>query len=181
MADRMMTATEQIDDFIDTRLNRYIEETAEPCRGPSVSAKADRPVMAECARLVGSILERHGFDVQLFETEGNPIVVGRASGKSDRTLLFYNHYDVQPPEPLELWTSPPFQPTLRDGQLYGRRASDNTGTIAARVAAIKAGREVRGELPCSLKFCIEGDEEIGSPHMEEVVEEHPQRAGARDV
>ena len=81
--------------------------------------------MAECAQLVGRILQRHGFEAQQFETPGNPILVGRARGRSERTMLFYNHYDVQPPEPLELWTSPPFQPEVRDGALYARGSKDD--------------------------------------------------------
>src|SRR5690348_13384315 len=113
----MTSNNERIDGFIEEHLDKYIDETAELCRVPSVSAKADRAVMAECARLVGTILERHGFEVQQFPTEGNPIVVGTAKGKSERTMLFYNHYDVQPPEPLDLWTAPPFEPEVRDGAL----------------------------------------------------------------
>src|SRR3954451_7986002 len=111
----MSDAARQIDTFLETRLNDYIAETAELCAVPSVSAKGEN--MRECAQLVADILERHGFEVQQIETPGNPIVVGRATGKSERTILFYNHYDVQPPEPLELWTSPPFQPEVRDGNL----------------------------------------------------------------
>jgi len=168
-----MTATEQIDDFIEGRLNDYIKETAELCRVPSVSAKADRPVMAECARLVGSILERHGFEVQQFETAGNPVVVGRARGKSERTLLFYNHYDVQPPEPLELWTSPPFEPQVRDGALYARGSKDDKGEFLARLAAVDAVRAANGgELPCGVTFILEGEEEISSPHIAQFVQEH---------
>jgi acetylornithine deacetylase/succinyl-diaminopimelate desuccinylase-like protein len=167
------TAREQIDHFIESHLNDYIDETAEVCRVPSVSAKADRPVMAECARLVGAILERHGFEVQQFETSGNPIVVGRARGKSERTLLFYNHYDVQPPEPLELWTSPPFEPEVRDGALYARGSKDDKGEFLARLAAVDAVRAAHGgELPCGVTFILEGEEEISSPHIAQFVQEH---------
>src|SRR3990170_4620606 len=100
---------------------------------------------------------------------GHPVVYGEQPGRSPRTLLFYDHYDVQPAEPLELWSSPPFEPAIREGKLYGRGVGDNKGNIAARLAALRAWKEVRGELPCSVKFCIEGDEEIGSPQMEEFV------------
>lgn len=169
----MTSTAQQIDSFIESRLNDYIEETAELCRVPSVSAKADRPIMAECARLVGTILERHGFSVQQFETEGNPIVVGRATGKSERTLLFYNHYDVQPPEPLDLWTSPPFEPEVRDGALYARGAKDDKGEFLARLAAVDAVRAAHGgELPCGVTFILEGEEEISSPHIAQFVQEH---------
>jgi acetylornithine deacetylase/succinyl-diaminopimelate desuccinylase-like protein len=99
-------------------------------------------------------------------------VYAEAKGSSQKTLLFYDHYDVQPEEPLELWKTPPFAPTEIDGKLYARGVSDNKGNIAARFAAIRAWRETRGDLPCGIKFCIEGDEEIGSPHMEAFVERH---------
>src|SRR3989475_2669793 len=161
--------------YIDDHLNESIASLTELCKLPTVSAQ--KQAIAETAEHVVGMLRALGFETQVLPKTGGPpsaqpVVFAEARGKSPKTLLFYDHYDVQPPEPLELWTSPPFQPTLRDGKLYGRGVSDNKGNIAARVLAIKAWREVRGELPCSLKFCIEGDEEIGSPHMEEFVEEH---------
>ena len=163
----------QIDTFLEQRLNDYMEETAELCRVPSVSAKADRAVMAECAGLVARILERHGFEVQQFETPGNPIVVGRARGRSERTMLFYNHYDVQPPEPLELWASPPFEPEVRGGALYARGSKDDKGEMLARLAAVDAVRAAHGgELPCGVTFVVEGEEEISSPHIAQFVREH---------
>jgi acetylornithine deacetylase/succinyl-diaminopimelate desuccinylase-like protein len=129
--------------------------------------------MAECAQLVGRILERHGFEVQSFETPGNPIVVGHAKGRSERTMLFYNHYDVQPPEPLELWVSPPFEPEVRDGALYARGAKDDKGEFIARLAAVDAVRAAHGgELPCGVTFILEGEEEISSPHIAQFVQEH---------
>jgi acetylornithine deacetylase/succinyl-diaminopimelate desuccinylase-like protein len=169
----MAEIEERIDAFLDERLNDYIDETAELCRIQSVSAKADRPVMAECARLVAAILERHGFEAQQFATPGNPIVVGTAKGRSERTMLFYNHYDVQPPEPLELWTSPPFEPEVRDGALYARGSKDDKGEFVARLAAVDAVRAAHaGELPCGVTFVLEGEEEISSPHIAQFVREH---------
>ncbi|MFN2144991.1 MAG: M20/M25/M40 family metallo-hydrolase, partial [Anaerolineales bacterium] len=98
---------------------------------------------------------------------------GKLAGKSDRTLLFYNHYDVQPPEPLELWTSPPYQPEIRDGKLYARGAKDDKGELVARLAAVDAIRAAHdGELPCGVIFVVEGEEEIGSPHIAKFVQEH---------
>jgi acetylornithine deacetylase/succinyl-diaminopimelate desuccinylase-like protein len=127
----------------------------------------------ECAELVIHILERHGLQVQKFETHGNPVIVGHASGESGQTLLFYNHYDVQPPEPLKLWTTPPFQPTLRDGALYARGAKDDKGELIARLAALDSVRLAHGGiLPCNVTFVVEGEEEIGSPHIAEFVREH---------
>ena len=94
------------------------------------------------------------------------------AGRANRTLLFYNHYDVQPPEPLELWTSPPFQPEIRDGKLFARGASDDKGHIICRLAAIDAFLEVDGELPCNVKFVIEGEEETASTHLHEFILDH---------
>jgi acetylornithine deacetylase/succinyl-diaminopimelate desuccinylase-like protein len=166
-----LTPFGQIDAFLRAKLEDYITETAELCAQPSVSAKGEG--MAECANLVAEILERHGFETWQFETPGNPIVVGRATGRSERTLLCYNHYDVQPAEPLELWTSPPFEPEVRDGALYARGAKDDKGEFMARLAAVDAVRAAHGgELPCGVTFVVEGEEEIASPHIAEFVREH---------
>jgi acetylornithine deacetylase/succinyl-diaminopimelate desuccinylase-like protein len=122
---------------------------------------------------VATLLARHGLSVERYETPGNPVLVGRAGGRSPRTLLCYNHYDVQPPEPLELWTTPPFEPTLRDGARYARGAADDKGEFVARLAALDAVRAARGgELPCNLLFVVEGEEEIGSPTVAQFVLDH---------
>ncbi len=158
--------------YIEAHLNDAILDLTELCKLPTVSAQGT--AIQETAEHVSRSLRDLGFETQLLDKPpgGHHVVYAELRGASPRTLLFYDHYDVQPPEPLDLWSSPPFQPTLRDDRLYGRGVSDNKGNIAARLAAIRAWREVRGQLPCSIKFCIEGDEEIGSPHMEEFVEQH---------
>ena len=167
-----MTSIEnQLDKFLQDNLNNYIEETTELCAQPSISARKEGTL--ECAELVSQILERHGLQVQKFETPGNPVLVGRAAGDSERTLLFYNHYDVQPPEPLELWTTPPFAPTVRDGALYARGAMDDKGQFIARLAALDSVRRAHGgKLPCNVTFVVEGEEEIGSPHIARFVRDH---------
>jgi acetylornithine deacetylase/succinyl-diaminopimelate desuccinylase-like protein len=109
---------------------------------------------------------------------GNAIVLGELAGASSKTLLFYNHYDVQPAEPLELWSSPPFEPAIRDCKIYGRGVDDNKGNLLARLAAIRALLAVRGRVPVNIRFCIEGDEEIGSPGIEAFVEKHADRLAA---
>jgi acetylornithine deacetylase/succinyl-diaminopimelate desuccinylase-like protein len=168
---------------IDDHLNESIAGLTELCKLPSVSAHPPTAdAIAETAEHVAGLLRDLGFETRIIPKPalsgaegpegGHPVVYAEQPGRSPRTLLFYNHYDVQPPEPLELWSSPPFQPTLRDDKLYGRGVSDNKGNIAARLAALRAWKEIHGDLPCAVKFCIEGDEEIGSPHMEEFVEEH---------
>ncbi len=174
---------------IDDHLDESIAQLTELCNLPSVSA--DPPTaetIAETAEHLAGLLRDLGFEARILPKPalsavegppgGHPVVYGEQPGRLPRTLLFYDHYDVQPPEPLELWSSPPFEPTLREGKLFGRGVSDNKGNIAARLAALRAWKEVRGELPCAVKFCIEGDEEIGSPHMEEFVEEHSELLAA---
>jgi acetylornithine deacetylase/succinyl-diaminopimelate desuccinylase-like protein len=160
-----------LDAFLAANLDKLVRDTAELCAQPSVSASGEG--IMSCAGLVAELLARHGLAVERFETGGNPVIVGRAGGASDRTLLFYNHYDVQPPEPLALWTSPPFSPTVRDGALYARGAKDDKGELAARLWALEAVRAAHGgRLPCEVLFVVEGEEEVGSPHIAEFVRQH---------
>jgi acetylornithine deacetylase/succinyl-diaminopimelate desuccinylase-like protein len=105
-------------------------------------------------------------------TAGAPVVFAERKGRSGKTLLIYNHYDVQPPEPLELWDSPPFEPQLRDGKLYGRGVSDDKGHLVARLFALDALLDSEGKLPCSIKFLVEGEEETASVHLAKFVEEN---------
>jgi acetylornithine deacetylase/succinyl-diaminopimelate desuccinylase-like protein len=167
-----MNATDTIIDFyLSEHLDEYVIETSELCAQPSISATGEG--VAECADLVETMLERRQFAVNKIPTAGNPVIVARASGESPRTLLFYNHYDVQPPEPLELWTTPPFKPTVRKGALYARGAVDDKGELVARLAAVDAVRAANdGRLPCGITFVVEGEEEIGSPHIAQFVQEH---------
>ncbi len=101
-----------------------------------------------------------------------PVVYGEAPGLGDRTLLCYNHYDVQPPEPLELWDSPPFEATRRNGLMFGRGIQDDKGQLISRLAAISAVRDALGDFPCRLKFVVEGGEEISSPGIPEFVQDN---------
>jgi acetylornithine deacetylase/succinyl-diaminopimelate desuccinylase-like protein len=160
--------------YCDDHHDEAVAKLIELCRFETVSAQAR--AIAETAEWVSDELRGLGFEVQILpKPEGppaQPVVYAEAKGASPKTLLFYDHYDVQPEEPLAEWKTPPFDPVLKDGKLYARGAFDNKGNIAARLAAIRAWREVRGELPCGIKFAIEGDEEIGSPFMEEFVERH---------
>ncbi len=161
----------QLDQYLNDNLDRYIDETIRLCAQPSVSATGYG--VRECTVLVAEMIAARGFDVQTYETAGQPVVVGRAKGTSDRTFLFYNHYDVQPPEPLELWTTPPFTPTVRDGKIFARGVADDKGEIVARLAAIDAVRAAHGgELPCNMVFVVEGEEEVSSPNIAKFVQDH---------
>jgi acetylornithine deacetylase/succinyl-diaminopimelate desuccinylase-like protein len=167
----MTQMNRKIDAFLQEHLPAYIAETVRLCAQPSVSARGEG--IAACAELVAQVLAEHGLQVRTILTAGNPVVVGQAAGKSPRTLLCYNHYDVQPPEPLELWTTPPFQPTIRDGALYARGVADDKGELVSRLAAIDAVRAAYGgELPCGVTVVVEGEEEIGSPHIAQFVQEN---------
>jgi acetylornithine deacetylase/succinyl-diaminopimelate desuccinylase-like protein len=167
----MINVNTAIDQFLQTHLDTYLKETIRYCAQPSISTHGLE--MHECAKLVVEILREHGLEVQTFETPTYPIIVGRATGESERTLLFYNHYDVQPVDPLDLWTTPPFEPTIRDGKLFARGAKDDKGELIARLAAVDAVRAAHGgTLPCGVIFVLEGEEEVGSPHIAQFVREH---------
>jgi len=125
------------------------------------------------ADLIESLLTETGFHTQRLLAEGAPpVIYGELPGRSSYTILLYNHYDVQPPEPLDLWLSPAFEPTVRDGKLFARGVADNKAEIAARLAAIRALRATYSELPITLRWIIEGEEEIGSPHFEEIAKNY---------
>jgi acetylornithine deacetylase/succinyl-diaminopimelate desuccinylase-like protein len=165
-----MTDTAQIDCAIQDNLEHNLAELAELCAQPSIAAQ--NLGLEECAQLTAELLRRRGIEAEVIPTHGAPIVYGHRQGRSDRTLLFYNHYDVQPPEPLELWTTPPFEPQIRDGYMYARGVSDDKGHIICRLAALDALLAIDNELPCSVKFIIEGEEETSSLHLAEFIRDH---------
>lgn len=167
-----MSAYTEIDSYLQRNLDTSLAELARLVAQPSVGAQ--NVGLRECAALVGEMLKARGFAVQIMKTAGAPVVYAERKGKSDKTLLIYNHYDVQPPEPLELWETPPFEPSQRDGKLYGRGVSDDKGHIVARLFAIDSLLETEGELPCTIKFIIEGEEETASVNLEKFVQGHQQ-------
>ena len=171
-----MNDLQAIDGYIDSNLNASIEELSRLVAQPSVSAQ--NWGMPECAQMVGDMLRNRGFTVEISQTDGAPVVFAERKGKSDKTLLFYNHYDVQPPEPLELWESPPFEPEIREGKMYGRGISDDKGHIVSRLHAIDAILETDGDLPCNIKFIIEGEEETASVHLHEFIRNNKEKLKA---
>ena len=164
------------DAYLETHLNESIAELSKLVSQPSVAAQ--NWGLIECAELVRDMLQRRDFTVEIMSTGGAPVVYAERSGRSDKTLLFYNHYDVQPPEPLELWDSPPFEPVIRDGKLFGRGVSDDKGHITSRLIAIDALLENNGDLPCNIKFVIEGEEETSSLHLNDFVKNNREKLSA---
>ncbi|HLI05388.1 MAG TPA: M20/M25/M40 family metallo-hydrolase [Ktedonobacteraceae bacterium] len=163
----------------ETAVNSYLETHPDEAREllelltrqPSVAAQGLG--MAEMAALVEKLLQETGFSTRRLDVEGAPTAIyGELRGRSPYTVLLYNHYDVQPAEPLELWNTPPFEPTVREGKLYARGSSDNKGEIAARLAAMRALLATNSELPITLRWIIEGEEEVGSPHFAAIAERY---------
>lgn len=166
----------KIDGYLTDHLDASLEELKALCRVPSVAAQ--NIGLDEGAEVVSALLKKRGFVAEIIQTDGAPVVYAERKGKADKTLLFYNHYDVQPAEPLELWQSPPFEPEVRDGKMYARGVSDDKGHITNRLFAIDAILDDIGELPCTIKFVIEGEEEIGSVHMAEIVRDNVDKFAA---
>ena len=161
-----------------TSRTRAIEQLRTFVALPSVSAQ--RNSIARCGAWLTDHLRQIGLsDAALIQTAGNPIVLATWRHAPSRpTLLIYGHYDVQPPEPLSAWTSPPFKASLRDGYIYGRGASDDKGQLFSHVKAIDAWLAACARLPCNIICLFEGEEEIGSPHLAAFLHEHRARLRA---
>ena len=167
-------APETMDDvfgYVESNRQRFLDELCALLRQPSISTQ-DVGVR-ECAALVRRFMTEAGAEARLVETGGYPVVFGevRALGAT-RTVLVYGHYDVQPPEPLEAWETPPFEPSIRNGRIYARGAGDNKGQMFAHLKALEAVLRVRNRLPVNLKLCYEGEEEVSSPNLPAFVERH---------
>jgi acetylornithine deacetylase/succinyl-diaminopimelate desuccinylase-like protein len=168
---------EELSQVVARRLPEAVADVQRLCRQPSVSAQ--QMGMAEARALLAAMVDEAGGRSQVLEdAPGIPTLYAEFDGDAQRTLLFYDHYDVQPAEPLEEWTTPPWSADLRDGKIYARGACDNKGNIVARLWALRVLREMRGRLPCRVKFLIEGEEEIGSPNLPAILERHADRFAA---
>lgn len=158
----------EVDRDIQSNIDVYLARLSRAVAQPSISTEGDG--LIEMADLLGDMLRTVGFQVDRVSTDGAPVILAQMTGRGEETLLFYNHYDVQPVDPLDQWTSPPFEPVVRDGKLYGRGTADNKGATIARLCAIESYRRVGGDLPVNLVWVIEGEEEIGSPHLGQFVD-----------
>ncbi len=166
-------AIDRVDAYLDAHRNDFEESLKTLIRIPSVSAQPDHDGdTRKAAEFVRDDLIKMGVKAELVEfAKGHPIVYGeRLDAPGKPTLLIYGHYDVQPPEPMEPWLSPPFVPTIRDGNLYARGATDDKGQMYTHLKAAEAWLKTEGKLPINVKFLIEGEEEVGGANLEEYVE-----------
>ena len=164
--------------YLDGNQDRFLEELLDFLRIPSISALPERAEdVARAAEWVAQRLDSaRAENVEVLPTGGHPVVYGdwlHAEGKP--TILIYGHFDVQPVDPVELWTHPPFEPTVVDGRVYARGASDDKGNMLAPILAVEALLQSEGAAPVNLKFCFEGQEEIGSPQIPEFMPAHVER------
>ncbi len=173
--------------FLEEHSERRRAELFDFLRIPSVSAKSEhREDMRAAAEWLAARLRDAGLDAEILPTAGHPVVLGewREAGPDAPTLLIYGHYDVQPPEPLDLWTSPAFTPEVRDGRVYARGSADDKGQLFMHVKALEAHLRAGGEggaLPINVVVVAEGEEEIGSPNLLPFVTEHRDRLAADAV
>jgi acetylornithine deacetylase/succinyl-diaminopimelate desuccinylase-like protein len=168
-------------DFVNVNRDRYLEELKTLLAIPSISALPQHAGdVRRCAEWCADEMRRIGLqNVKLIDTPGNPVVYGdwlNAAGAP--TILFYGHYDVQPVDPVELWESPPFEATIRDGEIYARGAADDKGQIFMHFKAVEAHLKQNGRLPVNIRFMIEGEEEVGSAHLDEFVRTHKNELAA---
>ena len=160
-------------DFIHTNRDRYINELKQYLAIPSISAlPAHAADLRKCAEWTAEEMRRIQLEnVRLIDTPGNPVVYGEwlQAGPTAPTILFYGHYDVQPVDPVDLWESPPFEATVRDGEIYARGSADDKGQVFMHFKAIEAHMKKAGRLPCNIKVIIEGEEEVGSKNLDAFV------------
>jgi acetylornithine deacetylase/succinyl-diaminopimelate desuccinylase-like protein len=162
-------------DFINTHRDRYVEELKAYLAIPSISALPQHQAdVKRCAQWTSEEMSRIGMqNVRLIETPGFPVVYGDWLGAQGApTILFYGHYDVQPVDPIELWESPPFEATVRDGEIYARGAADDKGQVFMHFKAIEAHLKQNGRLPLNIKVILEGEEEVGSANLDDFVKAH---------
>jgi acetylornithine deacetylase/succinyl-diaminopimelate desuccinylase-like protein len=161
--------------YLDAHRDRFLEQLMEALRIPSVSARPEHRVDVEaCARHLATHLAKIGMTrAEVVATPGHPVVYAEWLGAKDRpTVLLYGHYDVQPADPLELWTTPPFEPVVKDGKVLARGACDDKGQVYMHLSALEAHFAVNGGLPVNVKVVLEGEEEVGSEHLAAYLRSH---------
>ena len=163
--------------YIDQHRQEFLDRLIDYVRRPSISAYGEG--IGEVADYIASIMTTIGLHTRIMPTAGWPMVLGqRLNVPGAPTVLIYGHYDVQPPDPLDAWISPPFEPTIRNGRLYARGVGDNKGQHFAHLLALETLLTCQNELPCNVKVLLEGEEEIGSPQMLDFVRAHQDELAA---
>jgi len=168
-------------DYINVNRDRYVEELKQYLAIPSISALPEHAAdTRRAAEWTAESLRSAGMqNVRLIDTPGHPVVYGDWLGAPDKpTVLFYGHYDVQPVDPVNLWTTPPFEATVRDGEIYARGAADDKGQVFMHIKAVEAFMKQAGSLPINIKFFIEGEEEVGSIHLDQFIRDHKEELAA---
>jgi acetylornithine deacetylase/succinyl-diaminopimelate desuccinylase-like protein len=174
-----------IDAIVDAGMDGLVSDLQTLVRQPSVSAK--NTGLVQCANLVAGMMHKAGIrsEVLYLDDDKNvpPIVYGEVRSKSNpkKTILFYNHYDVQPEEPLELWDDEPFSAVVKGGKVFGRGSADDKGELITRIKAVEYYLKATGDVPCNVKFMVEGEEEIGSVHVEQYLEKYKEKMACDGV
>jgi acetylornithine deacetylase/succinyl-diaminopimelate desuccinylase-like protein len=171
-------------DFVASQRGRFRDELFEFLRIPSVSARSEHNGdTRKAASWLAAQMRGAGLEAEVLETAGHPVVLGewRKAGPAAPTILIYGHYDVQPAEPLAEWTSPPFEPDVRDGRIYARGSADDKGQVFMHVKAMEAHLKANGKLPVNVIMLAEGEEEVGSPNLVSFVEKHRERLACNAV
>ena len=167
--------TDKVIDFINVNRDRYLSELKDLLAIPSISALPEHASdVKRCAQWCADEMGRIGLqNVRLIDTPGNPVVYGDwLGGPGAPTILFYGHYDVQPVDLLNLWVSPPFEATIRDGEIYARGSADDKGQVFMHFKAIEAHMKQNGRLPVNMKIILEGEEEVGSANLDDFIRAH---------
>ena len=167
--------------YVDSSMDELVSDLQMLIRQPSVSAKNEG--IEQCARLVQKLLKKYKIKSEILQlgkgaaAAAAPIVYGEVKSKQNpsKTLMFYNHYDVQPAEPFDLWDYPPFSGTRKGNKIFGRGATDDKGELITRIKAVDACLKATGDVPCNIKFVIEGEEETGSAHIEEYLKKYQKK------
>lgn len=161
----------EVFEYIDEHSEIFLTRLIDYLRRPSISAYGEG--IGEVAEYIADVMRQMGLAVQILATSGWPMVFGEYHARQGApTVLLYGHYDVQPPDPLDEWITPPFEPAIRDGRLYARGVGDNKGQHFAQLMALESLLACQGTLPCNIKVLLEGEEEVGSPHMPEFMRDH---------
>src|SRR3954470_5710774 len=169
----MTSVPADLDKYLSAHAQRIEGELFDFLRIPSVSARSEHDGdTMRAAEWTATSLRAAGLEATVHPTAGHPVVVAKWTGApaGAPTVLIYGHYDVQPAEPLELWTSPPFEPAVRDGKLYARGSVDDKGQLFLHIKALEAHLKTRGKLPVNVVVIAEGEEEVGSEHLAEFVQ-----------